>query len=59
MTVSEQLLGEHIPAETNTHATTDLLLEMGCFLCGPLRAVIKKRTGATRQLNSAKKAEKR
>jgi hypothetical protein len=29
MTVSGQRLGNHIPAETNTHAAVDLLLETG------------------------------
>jgi hypothetical protein len=31
MTVSEQQLGNHVPVETNTHVTVDLLLERGFF----------------------------
>jgi hypothetical protein len=38
MAISEQLLDEHVPAETNTHATT----EKRCFRSGPRRGVIKK-----------------
>jgi hypothetical protein len=34
--VSEQRLGKHVPAETNTHAT---VVER-CFRCGPHRGVI-------------------
>jgi hypothetical protein len=58
--VSEQRLGKHVPAETNTHATTDLLLEIRCSLCGPLRGLIKKRTGATKPAELCKReAEKK
>jgi hypothetical protein len=42
-TVSGQRLGKHVPAATNTHATIELLLETGCFLCGPCRDLISKR----------------
>jgi hypothetical protein len=34
-TVSETWPVKHAPAEKNTHATIDLLLKTGCFLCGP------------------------
>jgi hypothetical protein len=37
---------KHIPAATNTHATIELLLEKGCFLCGPCRDVITRTVGA-------------
>jgi hypothetical protein len=47
------------PSETHTHATIDLLLQTGCFLCDPLGGVIKKICGATSQLSSAKQAENR
>jgi hypothetical protein len=39
-TVSGQRLGKHVPATINTHVTIELLLETGCFLCGPCRDVI-------------------
>jgi hypothetical protein len=29
--VSKQWLGKHVPTETNTHATIEVLLETGCF----------------------------
>jgi hypothetical protein len=31
MTISGQQFGKHIPVATNTHATTELLLETGVF----------------------------
>jgi hypothetical protein len=31
MTVSEQWLGKHVPAETNMHVTTDVLWKRGVF----------------------------
>jgi hypothetical protein len=40
--VSEQRLDEHVPAETNTHAAIDLLLETGCFVCGPCLYVMSR-----------------
>jgi hypothetical protein len=42
MAVSEQRLGKHVSALTNTHAT----IEARCFRCGPCRGVIKKTIGA-------------
>jgi hypothetical protein len=30
-TVSEERLGKHVPAETNTHVTVDLLWKRGVF----------------------------
>jgi hypothetical protein len=41
MAVSGQLLGNHVPAAKDTNATT----EERCFLCGPCRDVITRRTG--------------
>jgi hypothetical protein len=38
--VSGQWLGKHSPATTDTNATTELLLETACFLCGPCEDVI-------------------
>jgi hypothetical protein len=49
----------------NTHATVDLLLEMGCFLCGPRRDVISRTVwnkfswGFAVESSSAREAEKR
>jgi hypothetical protein len=40
-TVSVQRLRKHVPTAANTHATVKLLLETGCFLCGPCRIVIR------------------
>jgi hypothetical protein len=34
--------GKHVPAETYTHVTIDLLLETGCFLCGPWRDIMSR-----------------
>jgi hypothetical protein len=45
--VSEQRLGKQVSVETNIHATIDLFLETGCFLCGPFNVVIKNGIGAT------------
>jgi hypothetical protein len=39
--VSEERLGEHIPAATVTYAPG----ETGCCLCGPLRGIIKRELG--------------
>lgn len=55
-TVSKQLLGKHVPAKTNTHATMNLLLERKCLLCGPCRylmsrAVWSNQFNLTRQLH--------
>jgi hypothetical protein len=41
--VSEQRLDEHIHAERNMHAAIDLLLETGCFICGPCLYVISRK----------------
>jgi hypothetical protein len=50
---------EHIPAAAKTHATTELLLETECFLCGPRRDVISKGPSQLRvQLSSAWEAVK-
>jgi hypothetical protein len=38
--------GKHVPAATNTHATTELLLETGCFLHDPCRDVTTRIVGA-------------
>jgi hypothetical protein len=35
--VSRQRFGRHVPAETNTHATLEVLLETGCFYGGQYR----------------------
>jgi hypothetical protein len=35
-----QQLGKHVLAATNTHTKIELLLERGCFRCGPCRDVI-------------------
>jgi hypothetical protein len=43
-----QRLGKHVPAATVTPAT----VETGCYLRGPRRGVIKKRTGATSSVDS-------
>jgi hypothetical protein len=43
---SGQRLGQHVPRETNMHATIEFLLETGCFLCGPCPDVILRTTGA-------------
>jgi hypothetical protein len=40
--VSGEQLGKHVPAATNTHTTIELLLEMGCYLCGQCRDIISK-----------------
>jgi hypothetical protein len=32
-----QRLNKHIPVATNTQAIIELLLERGCFICGPRR----------------------
>jgi hypothetical protein len=40
--VSEQQIGKHVPAATNTHAT----IEEQRFLCGPCREVITRAVGA-------------
>jgi hypothetical protein len=53
-TISEQRLGKHVLAETNTHAK----IEERCFRCGPRRGFIKKTIVAV-QLSSAREAEKR
>jgi hypothetical protein len=44
VTISEQ----HFPEETNMHAITDLLLEMGYFLCDPCQDIMK--TGLKQQV---------
>jgi hypothetical protein len=41
--ICEKWLSKHIPVETNTPITIDLLLEMGGgFLCGPCQDVMSK-----------------
>jgi hypothetical protein len=54
-TTIELLLGKHFPAASVTYATG----EIGCCLRGPCRGAIKKETGATSQLSSAREAGKR
>jgi hypothetical protein len=44
--VSRQRLGKHVPAATDTHATTEILLET-TFLLDPCKGVIRKTTGTT------------
>jgi hypothetical protein len=45
--VSRQRLGKHVPAETNTHATIEELLETKVFV-GPCRDVMTETIGATK-----------
>jgi hypothetical protein len=58
-TVSEQWLGKHVPTETDSHVTIDLVWKRGAFHVVRGEILWAEQFEATSQLSSARAAEKR
>jgi hypothetical protein len=61
MTVSEQQLGKHVPVETNTHITVDLLWKRGIFyvVCAEMLWAGQSEVSSSVQFSYVREAEKR